>query len=91
MNKIPEAVMRRLPRYYRHLSGLESNNIIRVSSKQLGESLLMTASQIRHDLNFFGGFGQQGYGYNVSELKDKLVHILGSISKEKLLSWEPET
>ena len=77
MNKIPEAVMRRLPRYYRHLSGLESNNIIRVSSKQLGESLLMTASQIRHDLNFFGGFGQQGYGYNVSELKNKLVHILG--------------
>ncbi len=77
MNKIPEAVVRRLPRYYRHLSNLESNNITRVSSKQLGESLLMTASQIRHDLNFFGGFGQQGYGYNVSELKAKLVHILG--------------
>ena len=53
MNKIPEAVMRRLPRYYRHLSSLENNGIIRVSSKQLGESLLMTASQIRHDLNFF--------------------------------------
>ena len=77
MNKIPEAVMRRLPRYYRHLSTLESNGVNRVSSRQLGESLLMTASQIRHDLNFFGGFGQQGYGYNVSELKAKLVHILG--------------
>lgn len=77
MSKIPEAVMRRLPRYYRHLIGLEDNDITRVSSKQLGESLRMTASQIRHDLNFFGGFGQQGYGYNVSELKEKLIHILG--------------
>ena len=85
MNKIPEAVMRRLPRYYRHLSSLENNGIIRVSSKQLGESLLMTASQIRHDLNFFGGFGQQGYGYNVSELKAKLVHILGIDVKRKIV------
>ncbi|MCK5128708.1 MAG: redox-sensing transcriptional repressor Rex [Clostridiales bacterium] len=77
MSRIPEAVMRRLPRYYRHLDSLEKKDIIRVSSKQLGESLRMTASQIRHDLNFFGGFGQQGYGYNVTELKQKLVHILG--------------
>ncbi len=77
ISRIPEAVMRRLPRYYRHLVSLEKKENVRVSSKQLGESLLMTASQIRHDLNFFGGFGQQGYGYNVSELKSKLVHILG--------------
>ncbi len=85
MDKIPEAVMRRLPRYYRHLTGLENNGITRVSSKQLGESLIMTASQIRHDLNFFGGFGQQGYGYNVSELKEKLVHILGIDISRKLV------
>jgi redox-sensing transcriptional repressor len=77
VNKIPEAVMRRLPRYYRHLDTLEKKDITRISSRQLGESLLMTASQIRHDLNYFGGFGQQGYGYNVSELKAKLIHILG--------------
>lgn len=85
MNKIPEAVMRRLPRYYRHLSTLEKNGITRVSSKQLGESLLMTASQIRHDLNFFGGFGQQGYGYNVAELKNNMVHILGIDISRKIV------
>ncbi len=85
MDKVPEAVMRRLPRYYRHLTGLENNGITRVSSKQLGESLIMTASQIRHDLNFFGGFGQQGYGYNVSELKEKLIHILGIDISRKLV------
>jgi redox-sensing transcriptional repressor len=85
MNKIPEAVMRRLPRYYRHLSSLENNGITRVSSKQLGESLVMTASQIRHDLNFFGGFGQQGYGDNVTELKEKLIHILGIDVSRKLV------
>jgi redox-sensing transcriptional repressor len=85
MEKIPEAVMRRLPRYYRHLTRLENNGITRVSSRQLGESLIMTASQIRHDLNFFGGFGQQGYGYNVTELKEKLIHILGIDIPRKLI------
>lgn len=85
VTRIPDAVMRRLPRYYRHLEGLEKKDITRVSSRQLGESLFMTASQIRHDLNYFGGFGQQGYGYNVSELKAKLVHILGIDTVRKLV------
>lgn len=70
-------VIKRLPRYYRFLGELERNGIIRISSRELSQKMGLTASQIRQDLNCFGGFGQQGYGYNVSELKKAIGDILG--------------
>lgn len=70
-------VIRRLPKYYRYLSELEENGIKRISSKELSKLTGFTASQIRQDLNNFGGFGQQGYGYNVEDLKKELGEILG--------------
>ena len=70
------SVIKRLPRYYRFLENLKSNGIVRISSKELAERMGLTASQIRHDFNCFGGFGQQGYGYNVPELYDKIGEIL---------------
>ena len=71
------AVIRRLPRYYRFLGELLDKNITRISSKELAELMSLTASQIRQDLNCFGGFGQQGYGYNVSDLHEEIGKILG--------------
>ena len=62
---ISAAVIKRLPRYYRYLSDLQSENVERISSDELSKRMGVTASQIRQDLNNFGGFGQQGYGYNV--------------------------
>ena len=62
------AVIKRLPKYHRYLKELMKNDVDRISSKELGEKIGFTASQIRQDLNHFGGFGQQGYGYNVKEL-----------------------
>ncbi len=70
------SVIKRLPRYYRFLENLKSNGISRISSKELAERMGLTASQIRHDFNCFGGFGQQGYGYNVPELYEKIGEIL---------------
>lgn len=70
------SVIKRLPRYYRFLENLKTNGIVRISSKELAERMGLTASQIRHDFNCFGGFGQQGYGYNVPELYDKIGEIL---------------
>ena len=61
---ISSAVIKRLPRYFRYLGALKAKNITRISSKELSEQMMVTASQIRQDLNNFGGFGQQGYGYN---------------------------
>lgn len=75
--KVSPVVVRRLSRYYRYLSDLEASGVERVSSKKLSERMNSTASQIRQDLNCFGGFGQQGYGYNVAQLKEKLADILG--------------
>lgn len=75
--KISMAVIRRLPRYYRYLRELLNQNITRISSKELAERMNITASQIRQDLNCFGGFGQQGYGYNVTELHQQIGFILG--------------
>jgi len=75
--KISVAVIRRLPRYFRYLYDLIRLDIKRISSKELSERMDITASQIRQDLNCFGGFGQQGYGYNVSSLYDEIGHILG--------------
>lgn len=75
--KISAAVIRRLPRYYRYLSDLLDQDINRISSKKLSEKMGITASQIRQDLNCFGGFGQQGYGYNVESLYKEISSILG--------------
>lgn len=71
------AVIKRLPRYYRYLSELLENDIGRISSKELSERMNVTASQIRQDFNNFGGFGQQGYGYNVEYLRNEIGKILG--------------
>ena len=71
------AVIRRLPRYYRHLDDLYYNGVIRISSNALGKSMGLTASQIRQDLSCFGEFGQQGYGYNVEKLRKEVADILG--------------
>ena len=75
--KVSGAVIRRLPRYHRFLSELESQDVERISSNQLASIMRSTASQIRQDLNCFGGFGQQGYGYPVSQLKEEIGKILG--------------
>ena len=75
--KISSAVIKRLPRYYRYLSELLENGIDRISSQELSKKMKVTASQIRQDFNNFGGFGQQGYGYNVSFLHDEIGKILG--------------
>ena len=74
---ISNSVIRRLPRYYRFLGELEDQRISKISSRELSERMHLTASQIRQDLNCFGGFGQQGYGYNVSELRKEIGRILG--------------
>ena len=76
--KISMAVIRRLPRYFRYLSNLMQLDIKRISSKELSERMHITASQIRQDLNCFGGFGQQGYGYNVEYLYNEISRILGT-------------
>ncbi len=75
--KISMAVVRRLPRYYRYLGDLLDNGVTKISSKELSDRMKVTASQIRQDLNNFGGFGQQGYGYNVEYLYEEIGKILG--------------
>jgi redox-sensing transcriptional repressor len=75
--KISSAVIRRLPRYYRYLGELMESGVQRISSKELSDKMKVTASQIRQDLNNFGGFGQQGYGYNVESLYEEIGKILG--------------
>lgn len=74
---ISKAVVKRLPRYYRYLGELLENGVDRISSKELSDKMQVTASQIRQDLNNFGGFGQQGYGYNVKYLYNEIGKILG--------------
>ena len=74
---ISKAVIRRMPRYYRYLGELLENGVERISSNELSKMMKVTASQIRQDLNNFGGFGQQGYGYNVRFLYDEIGRILG--------------
>ncbi|SHM26861.1 redox-sensing transcriptional repressor [Ruminococcus flavefaciens] len=76
-NSISNSVIRRLPRYYRFLGELENNGYVRISSRELSEKMGLTASQIRQDFNCFGEFGQQGYGYNVSDLRIEIGKILG--------------
>lgn len=70
-------VIRRLPRYYRFLSDAFDKGITKISSKELAEKMGLTASQIRQDLNCFGGFGQQGYGYSIGHLRNEIGSILG--------------
>ena len=74
---VPEAVIRRLPGYYRHLRELEAAGVAQISSQELGERMNQNPSQIRQDIHCFGGFGRQGYGYSVSELKEHIGNILG--------------
>ena len=75
--QISKAVIKRLPRYYRYLGELLEENVERISSNDLSKKMHVTASQIRQDLNNFGGFGQQGYGYNVKYLYTEIGKILG--------------
>ena len=74
---VSEAVIRRLPGYYRHLKELEKEGITQISSQELGKRMELTASQIRQDINCFGGFGRQGFGYSVAELCAHIEHVLG--------------
>ena len=74
---ISQAVISRLPRYFRYLGELKDTGIERISSQELSERMKVTASQIRQDFNNFGGFGQQGYGYNVEYLYNEIGKILG--------------
>ena len=83
--KISSAVIRRLPRYYRYLGELIESGVQRISSKELSARMKVTASQIRQDLNNFGGFGQQGYGYNVKFLYEEIGKILGLNQKHNII------
>ena len=83
-DKVSTAVIQRLPRYYRYLSDLLEENVERISSSDLAARMHVTASQIRQDLNTFGGFGQQGYGYHVPHLHAEIGKLLG-IDQQKYL------
>ena len=76
-NEVPSAVIKRLPRYHRYLGDLLAEGKLRISSAELSRLMNVTASQIRQDLNCFGGFGQQGYGYNIKYLHGKISELLG--------------
>ena len=82
---VSNSVIQRLPRYYRYLGDLKASGISRISSKALSEKMNLTASQIRQDLNCFGGFGQQGYGYNIDVLREEIGHILGIDAPKKAI------
>lgn len=82
---ISKTVIRRLPRYYRFLGELLRQGVEKISSKALAERMRLTASQIRQDLNCFGGFGQQGYGYNVKELRGEIGAILHLGDKRRVI------
>ncbi|HHV19537.1 MAG TPA: redox-sensing transcriptional repressor Rex [Thermoanaerobacterales bacterium] len=85
IKKVSMAVIKRLPKYYQHLGNLLRDNVERVSSQELSKILGFTASQIRQDLNNFGEFGQQGYGYNVSQLYTEISKILGLNTSHKMV------
>ena len=84
-SSVSNSVIQRLPRYYRFLGDLKASGISRISSKALSEKMNLTASQIRQDLNCFGGFGQQGYGYNIDVLREEIGHILGIDAPKKAI------
>ncbi len=83
--EISQAVIRRMPRYYRYLGELIESGVQRISSKDLSVRMKVTSSQIRQDLNNFGGFGQQGYGYNVKFLYEEIGKILGLNQKHNII------
>ena len=83
---ISQAVISRLPRYFRYLGELKNEGIERISSQELSARMQVTASQIRQDFNHFGGFGQQGYGYNVNYLYSEIANILGLNEEHNLIS-----
>ena len=83
--EISQAVISRLPRYYRYLGELRDDGVERISSQELSKKMQVTASQIRQDLNHFGGFGQQGYGYNVEYLYVEIAKILGLDQEHNLI------
>ncbi len=83
--QISSAVIKRLPRYYRYLGELLENDVVRISSRELSIKMNVTASQIRQDLNNFGGFGQQGYGYNVEYLYTEIGKIIGLNKKYNII------
>lgn len=85
MSNISNAVIKRLPRYYRYLDELREQGVERISSGDLSRMMNVTASQIRQDLNHFGGFGQQGYGYNVNYLFEEIGNILGLKEQHKMI------
>ena len=85
MRVISQAVISRLPRYLRYLGELKDEGIERISSSELSELMNVTASQIRQDFNNFGGFGQQGYGYNVELLYEEIAKILGLYNEHNLI------
>ena len=85
IKEISKAVIKRLPRYYRYLGELLDENVERISSNDLSKKMRVTASQIRQDLNIFGGFGQQGYGYNVKYLHTEIGKILGLDSSHPMI------
>ena len=76
-NKVSLPVIKRLPKYYRYISDMHNNGIVKVSSSELARMMGTTASQVRQDFNCFGGFGQQGYGYGVHQLCEEIGSILG--------------
>ena len=82
---VSDAVIRRLPRYYRYLDDLHNKGVVRMSSNSLGNKMGITASQIRQDLSCFGEFGQQGYGYNVEELRAEVGRILGTDKQHRII------
>ena len=84
-NGVSLSVIKRLPKYYRYLESINDRGIVRVSSKELSEITGLTASQIRQDLNHYGCFGQQGYGYNVRELLDERSIIIGVDKEYKMV------
>lgn len=84
-NQVSVPVIKRLPRYHRYLEELKNMGIVRISSKELSVRMGLTASQIRQDFNCFGGFGQQGYGYNIEQLYNEIGNILGINNKSKAI------
>ncbi|NLG53810.1 MAG: redox-sensing transcriptional repressor Rex [Clostridiales bacterium] len=83
--RISMAVIRRMPKYYRYLNDLKNEGVSKISSRKLAESMGLTASQVRQDFNCFGGFGQQGYGYNVDTLHSEIASIIGVNRKHKAI------
>lgn len=84
-DNISMSVIRRLPRYYRFLCEIQAEGVMRISSKELADKMKLTASQVRQDFNCFGGFGQQGYGYSVEQLKNEIESILGLHETKKAI------